>query len=56
VADVLDEMLAEPHDGPTHPPENFCRLIVHLMSPADALYEGPDRPNALRMLNTAQPT
>ena len=51
VADVLEEMLAEPHDGPTHPPEIFCRLIDHLMSPADALNEGPDRPRALALLN-----
>ena len=32
---------------PTHPPEIFCRLIDQLMSPADALNEGPDRPRAL---------
>ncbi|SDL32960.1 hypothetical protein SAMN05216298_3446 [Glycomyces sambucus] len=32
VADVLDSMLSEPHDGPTHPPEIFCRLIDQLMS------------------------
>jgi hypothetical protein len=51
VADVLEEMLAEPHDGPTHPPETFCRLIDQLMSPADALNEGPDRPRALEFLN-----
>lgn len=51
VADVLEQMLAEPHDGPTHPPEIFCRLVDHLMSPADALNEGPDRPRALRLLN-----
>jgi hypothetical protein len=51
VADVLESMLAEPHDGPTRPPEVFCRLIDHLMSPADALNEGSDRPNALRMVN-----
>jgi hypothetical protein len=44
-------MLAEPHDGPAHPPEVFCRLIDHLMSPGDTLNEGPDRPNALRQLN-----
>lgn len=44
-------MLAEPHDGPAQPPEPFCRLIDHLMSPADALNEGLDRPNALRQLN-----
>jgi hypothetical protein len=51
VADVLDSMLAEPHDGPAHPPEIFCRLIDQLMSPGDALNEGPDRANALRQLN-----
>jgi len=51
VADVLDSMLAEPHDGPAHPPEIFCRLIDLLMSPSDAMSEGPDRPNAMRQLN-----
>ncbi|GGZ37360.1 hypothetical protein [Streptomyces poonensis] len=51
VAGVLEAMLAEPHDGPAQPPESFCRLIDHLMSPADALNEGPDRPNALRQFN-----
>jgi len=51
VADVLESMLAEPHDGPTHPPEVFCRVVDHLMSPSDALNEGADRPNALRQLN-----
>lgn len=51
VAGVLEAMLAEPHDGPAQPPESFCRLIDHLMSPADALNEGLDRPNALRQLN-----
>lgn len=51
VADVLDSMLSEPHDGPTHPPEIFCRLVDHLMSPREAMNEGVDRPNALRQLN-----
>jgi len=51
VADVLDSVLSEPHDGPSHPPEVFCRVIDHLMSPSDAMNEGPDRPNALRQLN-----
>lgn len=27
VADVLEQMLAEPHDGSNCPPEIFCRLI-----------------------------
>jgi hypothetical protein len=43
VADVIDAMLNEPHEGPAHPPEVFCRLIDHLMSPADATNEGADR-------------
>lgn len=51
VADVLGQMLAEPHDGPTHPPETFRRLIDQLMSPADRLNEGPDRLHALAQLN-----
>ncbi len=51
VADVLDSMLAEPHDGPTHPPEIFCRLVDQLMSPSDATGEGPDRQIALEQLN-----
>lgn len=51
VADVLEAMSAEPHDGPTRPPEVFCRVIDHLMAPAEAMNESPDRPNALRQLN-----
>lgn len=51
VADVLEQMLAEPHEGPSHPPEIFCRLIDQLMSPADAYNEGADRPQALALLN-----
>jgi hypothetical protein len=51
VADVLEAMLAEPHDGPTHPPESFCRVIDYLMSPGDALNEVPQRQNALGQLN-----
>ncbi len=51
VADVLASMLAEHHDGPTHPPEVFCRLIDQLMSPADAYNEGKDRLAALAELN-----
>src|SRR5690349_5268571 len=51
VADVLEKMLTEPHDGPNRPPETFSRLIDQLMSPADRLNEGPDRPHALMQLN-----
>lgn len=51
LADVIDMMLNEAHEGPVHPPEIFCRLIDHLMSPADVMNEGADRPNALLLLN-----
>lgn len=51
IADRIDAMLAEPHDGPTHPPEIFCRLIDQLMDPRDALSAGGDRPMALAQLN-----
>lgn len=51
VADVLDTMLAEPHDGPAHPPEIFCRLIDQLMDPREATNEAADRTNALSLLN-----
>ena len=51
VASVIEQMLAAPHDGPTHPPEVFCRLIDQLMDQSEAENEGPDRPNALRQLN-----
>lgn len=51
VAEVIERMLNEPHDGDARPPEIFCRLIDHLMSPAEAHNEGADRPNALRQLN-----
>lgn len=53
VAEVLEKMLAEPHDGPTHPPESFCRLIDQLMDPSDATNEGRERLNALQQLNEA---
>lgn len=44
-------MLNEPHDGPTHPPDVFCRVVDYLMSPSDALNESPDRSNALGLVN-----
>lgn len=51
VANVIEEMLAEPHDGSTHPPEIFCRLIDQLMDPHEATNEGQDRSIALQQLN-----
>lgn len=51
VAGVLEQMLAEPHEGSTRPPETFCRLIEQLMSPANRYNEGPERPRAMAQLN-----
>jgi len=53
VADVLKQILAEPHPNAQTPPATFLRVIQTLMDPADALHEGSDRPGALAMLNTA---
>lgn len=51
VADVLQQILDEPREGPNHLPELFCRLIDQLMSPFDRHNEGPNRPRALAQLN-----
>lgn len=51
VADVIESILDEPHDGPGQPPQTFCRLIDQLMDPREALNEGADRPQALAQLN-----
>lgn len=51
VADVIESILDEPHDGPGQPPQTFCRLIDQLMDPRDALNEGADRPQGLAQLN-----
>lgn len=48
---MLEQALAEPYDGPTRPPEIFCRLIDQLMSPADRLNEESDHPRALAQLH-----
>lgn len=51
VADVIETMLDEPHEGPAHPPETFCRLVDQLMSPSDAMNESAERISALQLLN-----
>ena len=51
VGDVLEQMLAEPHDSPTHPPDVFCRVIDRLMERPEATSEGPERSHALALLN-----
>jgi hypothetical protein len=50
---VLREILAEPQPAPNTPSETFARVIRTLMDRSDALNEGPDRPGALSLLNTA---
>lgn len=51
VADTLEQILAEPQPAPNTPPETFARLIRRLMDQEEATNEGPDRPEALEMLN-----
>ena len=53
VADILRQILAEPHPNAQTPPATFSRVIQALMDPADALHEGSDRPGALALLNAA---
>lgn len=53
VADVLKQILAEPHTDAATPPKTFSNVIRLLMDPSDAVDEGPDRPAALAALNIA---
>jgi hypothetical protein len=53
VADVLKQMLAEPHRDAATPPATFSKVIKLLMDPSDAVDESPDRPGALAALNVA---
>jgi hypothetical protein len=43
----------EPQHNATAPPDTFCRVIRTLMDQGDAVNEGPERPGALALLNTA---
>lgn len=52
VAERLRQILAEPSAG-ANAPEPFARVIATLMDPGDAVNEGPERPGALALLNTA---
>lgn len=51
VADVLAQILAEPHEGPTRPPDTFIRVIDRLMDRSEAVNESSDRTRALELLN-----
>jgi hypothetical protein len=52
-AGTLVKILEEPHPDAQTPPDTFCRVIRVLMDQGDAINEGPDRPGALKALNTA---
>lgn len=53
VAGTLEEILNEPHPSASVPPDTFARVIRTLMDQEDATNEGPERPGALAMLNSA---
>jgi hypothetical protein len=53
VASTLREILAEPQPAPNVPPETFACVIRNLMDQSEAQNEGPERPGALALLNTA---
>jgi hypothetical protein len=54
VAATLIDILKEPQPDATTPPPTFTRVIRTLMDQSDAMSgEGPDRPQALALLNTA---
>jgi hypothetical protein len=53
VAGTLSEILAEPQPNANTPPDSFARVIRVLMDQSDAVNEGPERPGALALLNTA---
>ena len=51
IAGVVIEILNEPHPDARTPPDTFCRLVRALMDKEDAQNEGPERTEALRLLN-----
>lgn len=51
VADCLTKILSEPQPAANVPPDTFTRVIQELMTQAEAIDEGPERPCALEMLN-----
>jgi hypothetical protein len=53
VAETLRQILAEPRPQPNTLPDAYARVIRTLMDPSDAMNEGPERPGALALLNTA---
>lgn len=51
VASRLEEVLAQPHPGPSVPPEAFIRIIRAVLDKGDAQEGDPDRAKALAALN-----
>lgn len=51
VASRLEEVLAQPHPGPSVPPEAFIQIIRALLDKGDAQDGDPDRAKALTALN-----
>lgn len=51
VASRLEDVLAQPHSGPTVPPDAFIRIIRALLDKSDAQEDDPDRTKALVALN-----
>ena len=53
VVEKLEDILTGPQPNATTPPAGFSRVIQVLMDQGDALNEGPERPEALALLNAA---
>lgn len=51
VAARLEEVLAQPHPGPTVPPDAFIRIIRAVLDKGEAQKDDPDRSKALAALN-----
>jgi len=51
VASRLEEVLAQPHPGPSVPPDTFIRIIRALLDKSEAQPGDPDRNKALATLN-----
>lgn len=52
VAKTLDEILSGPQEQPNMPPAAFQAVIQTLMDRSDAVNEGPDRREAIALLNS----
>jgi len=53
VADTVEKILEAPQSSANTPPDTFSRVIRVLMAQEDALNEGPERPGALKLLNSS---